>query len=276
METLIKFGRINYALGMAGMGLQQFFYPGFRPVFLPGWPEMLPDPQLLIYLSSLALMALGACIIFNFKAKKASLICGGVLLVFFILFHFPFQVFNNPMELGAWANAFKILALSGGAFVMAGSYLNDEMQEEYKRRVIIQLLEKLIPVGRIFFSITLITFGVVHFLYAQGVATLVPDWIPFHLFWTYFAAVSLIGAGISIIFNIKLRLVGILTGFMIFSWFLILHIPRAVAMPELANGNEVTSVFQALAFSGIAFVLAFGYHKQKNYSTNKTDHSIAY
>ena len=258
MEKLIKAGRINYAIGMAGIGLQQFFYPGFRPVLLPGWPELLPDPQLLIYLSSVALMALGGCIIFNFKAKKASLIGGGVLLAFFVLFHFPFRVIYNPTELGAWTNAFKILALSGGAFVMAGSYPTDEIRGEHKS---FYLLAKLIPLGRFFFPITIIVFGIAHFLYAEGVATLVPEWIPFHLFWTYFAAVALIGSGISIIFNIKLRLMGILLGAMIFSWFLILHIPRAVAMPELANGNEVTSVFQALAFSGIAFVLAFGYRK---------------
>lgn len=139
---------------------------------------------------------------------------------------------------------------------MAGSF-EDYGKHEPSR--LINLLEKLISVGRIFFSITMIVFGIDHFLYAEGVATLVPDWIPAHLFWTYFAAVALIGSGIAIILKIKLRLIGILLGIMIFSWFLILHIPRAVTMPELQNGNEVTSVFQALAFSGIAFVLAFGY-----------------
>jgi hypothetical protein len=40
---------------------------------------------------------------------------------------------------------------------------------------------------------------------------------------------------------------------------LILHIPRAIAMPDAANGNELTSVFQALAFSGVALVIAFAH-----------------
>ena len=122
-----------------------------------------------------------------------------------------------------------------------------------------------VPFGSVFFSITLIVFGIDHFLYAEGVATLVPDWIPFHLFWTYFAGAALIGAGVSIVLRIQVKLVGILAGTMIFTWLLLLHIPRAVIMPELQNGNEITSVFQALAFSGIAFVLAFGYRKAKDY-----------
>jgi hypothetical protein len=43
---------------------------------------------------------------------------------------------------------------------------------------------------------------------------------------------------------------------MIFLWFIMLHIPRAIADPHSGNGNEWTSVFEALAFSGIAFLMA--------------------
>jgi hypothetical protein len=45
---------------------------------------------------------------------------------------------------------------------------------------------------------------------------------------------------------------------MILLWFIILHIPRALANPLTNNGNEVTSAFSALAFCGIAFVIANG------------------
>jgi hypothetical protein len=41
---------------------------------------------------------------------------------------------------------------------------------------------------------------------------------------------------------------------MVFIWFLILHIPRAIASGKSAN--EWTAVVEALTVSGIAFVLA--------------------
>ena len=111
--------------------------------------------------------------------------------------------------------------------------------------------------GRVFFSIMLIAFGIDHFLYTGFVATLVPNWIPWHIFWTYFAAVTLIGSGVCIMFKIMIRQVSILLGIMLFIWFIILHIPRAIAAdPNADKGNEITSVFQALAFSGIAFIIA--------------------
>jgi len=114
----------------------------------------------------------------------------------------------------------------------------------------------LLSLGRIFFSIMLIVFGIDHILYKEFVAPLVPAWIPGPMFWAYFGSIALIGSGICILFKIKIRLVGILLGTMLLLWFIILHIPRAIADPYAGKGNEITSVFQALAFSGIAFVIA--------------------
>jgi uncharacterized membrane protein YphA (DoxX/SURF4 family) len=68
--------------------------------------------------------------------------------------------------------------------------------------------------------------------------------------------VALIGSGIAIILKIKLRIIATLLGIMIFLWFIFLHIPRAIAQPFVDKGNEVTSAFSALAFCGIAFVIA--------------------
>ena len=73
---------------------------------------------------------------------------------------------------------------------------------------------------------------------------------------------ALIAAGLGIIVNIKRRLAAILSGAMIFIWFVILHIPRAIADPHSGKGNEWTSVFEALAFSGIAFLIASQSKKQ--------------
>ena len=52
------------------------------------------------------------------------------------------------------------------------------------------------------------------------------------------------------------RLAATLSGVMIFLWVVVLHIPRAVAATDAARANETTAVFEALAFSGLGFVLA--------------------
>src|SRR6185295_4969355 len=135
-----------------------------------------------------------------------------------------------------------------GAFVIAGSL------HATNENGLIRFLGKLIPFASIVFALPLISFGIVHFLQAEGVSTMVPSWIPNPIFWTYFAGVALIGSGIAIILKIKLRLVATLLGAMIFSWFVILHIPRVFNSPPAYLGSEITSAFLALAYSGIAFV----------------------
>ena len=43
--------------------------------------------------------------------------------------------------------------------------------------------------GKYLFSIAFIIFGAQHFIYADFVATLVPRWMSWHLFWAYFVGV---------------------------------------------------------------------------------------
>ena len=96
--------------------------------------------------------------------------------------------------------------------------------------------------------------GIQHFKFAQFVATLVPAWIPGAMFWTYFAGVALIAGGLGIIVSRVTRLAALLSGAMIFSWVFLVHIPLVVKNPQ--STGDVAAVFEALAFSGVAFLLA--------------------
>lgn len=272
MKNFTQFGRFFYGIGVACIGVQQFIYADFRPVIIPAWPAWLHSSPIYAYIFGAILFVTGILIFVRKKIKTISLFLGGLFLILFIVLQAPFVLFvdiYSPKHLGLWTNPLKELAFSGGAFIIAGSFSNGRFHREYKNKLF-HFLEKLIPLGRIFFSVMLIAFGLDHFYYADGVATLVPSWIPWHLLWTYFAAIALIGAGVAIILKIKIKLVATLVGIMIFLWLIVLHIPRAIADPYLDNGNEVTSVFEALAFSGIAFVIA---DKNKKHRQHKNKYS---
>ena len=47
-------------------------------------------------------------------------------------------------------------------------------------------LDKLILFGPLFYAAPIAAFGTEHFMFAQDIATMVPAWIPWHLFWAYF------------------------------------------------------------------------------------------
>jgi len=76
------------------------------------------------------------------------------------------------------------------------------------------------------------------------------------MFWVYFAGTALISSGLAIILKIWSGLAAALLGTMIFIWVITLHIPRVIVSPIAYRGSEVTSALIALAYSGIAFVIA--------------------
>jgi uncharacterized membrane protein YphA (DoxX/SURF4 family) len=257
MQNLVRASRAFYGIGIAGIGAQQFIYSEFRPVILAFWPSWIPAPSIWAYLIGAVLILTGAIIALTKKARVVSVLLGIFFFLLFIGSHVYYQFYLSPYDFhfGNWTNALKELAFSGGAFIMAASFPEARSFISNKTLLII---------GRIFFSVMLIIFGYDHFLYTEFVATLVPGWIPGHTFWTYVGAVALIGSGVCILLKIQIRLVGILLGSMLLIWFVILHIPRAIADPNSGKGNEITSVFQALAFSGIAFVIAVIAKAKKN------------
>lgn len=252
MKNLSAIGRIFYGIGIAGTGFQTIYYKDFPYYMLPPKHSWIPGLAVLAYISGALLILAGIYIVLAKKTKSIALLLGTVLLLIFCFYHVPYEFIatSNYMHLVEWENAEKELALAGGAFVIAGCF------SERNENPFFKFLTKLIPFGAIFFSITMISFGLIHFLYAKEVADYVPSWMPNRIFWAYFAGTALIGSGVAIILKIKRRLAAALLGIMIFSWVILLHIPRAIASPFAGMGGEVTSAFLALAYSGTAFVIA--------------------
>jgi uncharacterized membrane protein YphA (DoxX/SURF4 family) len=205
--------------------------------------------QHLGYLLGLILTLAGAAIIFNKYTRVVSL-CLGVLLLLFLLFgHLPNRLKYHPELIGYWTDAIKLLALSGGAFILAGIAQEDERFTAPKKLII------LARYGKYFYALMLLIFGAGHFHSADFIKSLVPGWVPYPLFWTYLTGVALIGAGTSIVINFKVALVSFLLAIMFLLWLLMLHLPATLKYP-FAEGNLAISSSQTLAFSGIALLLA--------------------
>lgn len=243
MANWIKAGRLFFAFMIVGLAGQQLHDGYFRPVLIPTYATHFPGELVLVYLLSALLIVAAAGIILNKHGRMLALGLAGLFFALLLFCHIPYEAVFDPAGkgIGGWNNALKESAMAGGALIVAGSYRGG------------------LGYGRIFFAVTMIIFGTEHFMYAQFVQYLVPHWIPWHLFWTWFAGLALIAAGIGFILRMQLRLAGLLLGGAIFIWFLVLHIPRAAVAPATDNGNELASVFESLGFSGICFLIAYSY-----------------
>ncbi|WPO77194.1 hypothetical protein [Flavobacterium sp. KACC 22761] len=262
MKELIKIGRIFYGIGVVALGIHQLVLKDFRSEILAPFPAWAHEYTFFSILAGIILIVGGLIIsgavkIKFFDTRKVCLYLGFGFLISVIASHLPYMIMlstEKTPDFQVWINALEALTYSGGAFVMARSFPKNNTPEDKKNFT--SFLEKLIPCGRVFYSILIIVFGLSHFAFAGFIATMVPKWLPWPMFWTYFFGVALVVSGISIIFKIVIKPIALLLALTLFLFFLFFHIPDAVANPSAGGGNEIVRALICLLFCGIALVIA--------------------
>jgi uncharacterized membrane protein len=247
MIKLVWFGRLCFAVSLIGFGILQFSCGDFVPGRAPSWPASIPGRLIWAYASGLVLIASGTAIISQRQARRAALLSAALIFGWALLRHIPVVAAHRFLD-GSWTNLGKAVVCVGGLCAVAGSLPETSGLVSWRTGFTY--------LGRISLGYFMIQSGIQHFMFTQFVATLVPGWIPGPRFWTYFAGVALIAGGTGLIFPPTARLAAGMSGLMIFLWLVMLHIPRALnAEGQAQRRNEWTAVFEALAFSGLAFVL---------------------
>ncbi|MEO6568298.1 MAG: hypothetical protein ABIO94_06005, partial [Opitutaceae bacterium] len=172
-----------------------------------------------------------------------------LLLISFLALQVP-VIISDPSHGYQWTNPCKALALIGGALLLATGSAHRFMRSDLDRRIpSVGTLACLIT-----FSGFLLLAGVQHFVYLDFVIQLVPSWMPGRTFWAYATGVALVAGGSGMLIPQTRRLAATLSGIMIFLWVILLHLPRAFF--EANQTNEWGGVCEALALSGVAFLLA--------------------
>jgi hypothetical protein len=247
MDGLLRIGRFFFAIAIAFFGVQYFIYASSTNGPIPG-PPWNPGAHWLAWLTGIALIVIAASIATGKVSRIAAMLLGVALFLKILFLHLPGLItqIHNPSP---WTVTFELLALCGASFILANVMPPDESTTSTGT-----IGHLLATAGRLVFAIALVVFAVQHFLYARFIATLIPAWIPGHLFWAYFVGVAFVGAAFAIAAKMQGKLAAALLGTMFILWVLVLHLPRVAASPR--NGNEVTSLFIALAMSGASFFLA--------------------
>lgn len=248
MEKLLKPGRIIFAIGIIALGIFQLM---IRDYIVGRPPPELDLYKPWVYISSTIFILSAVFVLIRLKPGNAAFVIGLMIFVYsFLARHLPAMV-SSSWEGILWSvNAYKTLALAGGAFIVSASFFAEEDRDLSKAFT----SERLIVTGYILFAIFLIIGGLSHFKYNDFVRAFIPEYIPMRPFWSYFTAVALLAGGIGLLIKPVRKWAAFLSGLMILLWFFMLHLPKAFATPEV-NG-EWLGVFESFTFSGMLFVLA--------------------
>ena len=251
MRNEILIGRYFFAIAFLGLGILHFVFGDFITGRAPAWPASVPGKPVWAYLTGFVIIVIGATIISGRKARTATVLAGLLIFVWALLRHIPVLAGDSFLS-SAWTQAGKALVFTSGLLVMGATFPKIESRCKGYILEFVNLEREFILAGRISLGVFMIICGIQHFMFTGFVASLIPDWFPGDaVFWTYFDGVALIAGGIGLFLPKTARPASLLSGLMVFSWFWIVHIPRT-----FASVSDGIAVFEALAVSGIALVLA--------------------
>src|SRR6266853_812053 len=166
------------------------------------------------------------------------------------------------MVSGSLANSWAVMALltipstviwsySAGGVVLAIGLVTIFLRGDWQKA---RGFDKLILFGPLFYAAPLAAFGTEHFTLATAVASIVPKWIPWHLFWAYFLGACFIAAALTLVTRIQPRLSASLLALTFFLFVVLMDLPAWAKNPR--DRIALALVLRELSFSGGALALA--------------------
>ena len=240
MQKSQTLGRVFVAISLVVFGVQHFLYGGFVAGLVPAF---MPGRLFWAYFVGVAFVAAAAGILTKMMARPAATMLGVMFFLFVLLLHIP-RIVVHARDGNEWTSGFVALAMCGGAWILASA------SPLYER----ETPDAFLKVGRYFFALAFVAFGIQHFVYAQFAAGLGPPWYLGRPLLAYLIGAVFVAAGTAILLGKKARLAATILGTVIFLFFLLLYIPRIAA--QLHDPSPWTSGFEVLAMCGSALILA--------------------
>lgn len=235
MEKIINLGKHLFLLSIIGLGITLILSKAFLVGLLP-ITDSLSKNLILVYITGLLLIIPSVFILMDKYAYYCSLTIGFVFVIFIFGIHVP-KLAEDITNASLWTVTFETIALCSGFILLLNAN---------RSNMLLYLLANYL------LFVSLFVFGVLHLLYNDFILTLLPEWIPFPVLWSYLVIIGFMSSATSILFQKWIKYSMLLLSIMFYSWVLILHLPRVIN--NFTIEAEWTSLFVALAMGSIALI----------------------
>jgi hypothetical protein len=238
-DILLRSGHILFALAIIGLGVETFVCVGALEGTLIG------SDRSGHFIGPL-LLACGVGLLFKRTMRPAAMALGTLLFLYALVFEVP-RYATNLRSVSSRTGVFEPLSIAALAWLLPGWDATPRW---------------LARASRYLLAVSLIVFGVDHFLALAPIGLLIPSWIPWHVFWIAFFGAVFIATGISIGLNVQLRWGAFCIGLTFVIWVFTLHLPRTLFGMYGGSGphapDEWSSLFIAMAIWGGSWAVGFG------------------
>jgi len=227
-------GRAVFAAAMIFIGINGLLRHEFNVAWQPV-PKWVPVREVWMYMCALVPLAAGLGMIWNRTVVAAARALGAYALLWLLLVRVP-DIFLRPGIGTAWAFC-KIAVLVAAAWSLAGV--------------------RGIRIARVLYGLSMILFGVSHFLYLDNTAPLVPSWLPWHVAWAYITGATFIAAGIAMIAGVLAGLAAALSAVQMGLFTLLVWVP--VITSGLAKPSDWSEFIESIVLTACGWAVADAY-----------------
>jgi len=247
MFRLAAAGQLLLALGVGGLGVLSLIYTDFALQWQPV-PYGVPARSALAVLSGILLIACALGLLVRPLAATAAAILTGYLALWVLLLHGP-RFLAHPALPGVWLDLSETLTLMVGGWILV--CIRGGVRQGYFGRL---ATARGVINARELFALSLLVFGLAHFIYVDSAAGMIPVWIPARVPLAYITGALHVAAGAALLTGVLPQLAAALEALMMSAAVLLVHLPAVVGASH--SREQWTSLCVATALSGSALLVA--------------------
>jgi hypothetical protein len=244
LMRIASIGHVLLAITVLGLGIVGVLYPGFVPIWTP-IPVTVPAHRLLLYMGPALSLVSGIGLLIHRTAPIAARLLLAALFLWLLLLRLP-NFLRLPLFDACWS-VFPLAVMLSAAWVLY-VWFADPWDRKHLRFI---SGNGGLRIAHLLYGVSLVFFGVAHFIDVKDTLSLIPIWIPGHLFWAYFTGTAFVAAGIAVVIGLCARLAVALSALQI-GLFLLL-----VWIPILAAGSKISFQWSETILTGALLAAAW-------------------
>ena len=229
---IASIGHAVFAVTMIVLGAVGLLHPDSVPLWNP-IPVNVPARVLLVYFSALISLASGIGLLVQSMAAIAARVLLTTLFLWLLLLRLPNFLLETAFE-ACWS-VFPLMVMLAATWVLYVWFAAD-WDRKHLRFI---SSNNGLRIARVLYGLCLIFFGVAHFIDVKDTVSLIPHWLPSHMFWVYFTGCAFIAAGLATLIGFYARLAATLSAFQIASFLFLVWVPIvAKGSKDLSQWSE--------------------------------------
>jgi uncharacterized membrane protein len=230
-------GHAAFAATMIALGIMGLVRGDFAQIWQPV-PNWVPARIVLVYLCALISLGSGIGLVWRRSAPVASRVLFATLLIWLLVLRLPNLFYQTPVVLVAWSFGATAVMVAG-AWVLYVWFAG----ERDRPRLGFVADARGLRVARFLYGVSLIPFGLAHFMYLNATTVLIPNWLPWHVTLAYLTGTAFIAAGLAVCIGVRAQLAAALSALQMGLFGLIVWVPRVLAgtVNEFQRGEFITT-----------------------------------